>query len=236
MHKTLEQLKHVDPTKRPSHDEAFAKFKELFVERASKLPCRANTSVDALVVAADKIIRRIDDVEQLRDGKVVFNELQLLDEIDRNDGVKIKFKGYVDVGIVTSGKRGSKLWLCDYKTATWGWGGDKRFDARVHRQLLLYKHFVCKRQSLDPKNVGLAFVILKKTPRGSDSPIEWLPIGAGPKVCEAAIEHVQSDVTAMRAGVYMAKAAACFKYASNPCPYVGSDLCPVGCKSLKKSG
>jgi hypothetical protein len=237
MHKTLEFLKAVDVSSRPTPEIAKAKFSELFVLRAQQFPPRPNMTVESLVEAAGKIIDNIDTIPQFRDGKVVFNELQLLEQIDRSDGIAVKFKGFIDVGTVVPGrgKRGSKLWVCDYKTATWGWGGDKRFDAKVHRQLLLYKHFLCKKMQLDPTNVGCAFVILKKTPRGTDSPIEWFPISAGPKAVAAAVDHVQSTITAMNGGHYVARASACFKFRFNPCPYVGQCLCPVGEQATSKS-
>jgi hypothetical protein len=82
----------------------------------------------------------------------------------------MKFKGFIDMVIKTKDKRGNTiLYICDFKTCSWGWPVEKKQDRNLQYQILLYKHFLCKKFDLDPKFVRTAFVLLKRKP-GKNSP------------------------------------------------------------------
>lgn len=238
MHSTLEMLKNKAKDKRPS----LAKAQSMFVRKLVKehmdikrciLKEKARDkdyeprkyALRNFVDAGKRILEKIDDLEELREGDVIWNEFPILSDIDRSDDLKIKFKGFIDIAIRIKGKKGKDyLYICDFKTCSWGWGRDKRTDENKHLQLYLYKHFVCKQFKLDPKAVKTSFILLKKTPQKGTSPIEIFTISSGPKALEKALDKLQTTITAMHSGVFVKNRSSC-ENQWGKCPYFKTDLC-----------
>lgn len=158
----------------------------------------AHNSKDFFLRAGTNIIERFDECEELSTAQVVYNEFELDEPIERNDGLDVRFKGYIDMVIKTRAKNGDTvLYVCDFKTCGWGWTREKKTDAQTHQQVMLYKHFLAKKFDLDPKLVRTAFVLLKKRPAKKDPPVEFFPVSAGPVTVQRALDDLDSTITRM---------------------------------------
>jgi hypothetical protein len=163
------------------------------------------------------------------------SELRLNEDIIRTDGLQLKFKGFIDIVFVKKLKFKTVIYVADFKTCQWGWPAQKFQDVEVISQLLLYKHFFCKMTGADPKNVSLAFILLKKKPRNGEITVEVAKIGAGPKATERAIEFMQQAITGMHSYSYEKNYEACIRSwidketkeeRTAKCPFVGTENCP----------
>lgn len=186
-----------------------------------------------LVKSGQRIITDFMSCDELRKGKVLYNEFALMEPIDRTDGLSIKFKGFIDLVLMSKSKRGEKvIYVVDFKTCSWGWDREKREDKERHFQILLYKHFFAKKFGVDPKLVRTAFVLLKRTPRGKDKAIEFFPISAGPVSTERAVVQLNRDITELHeryvGGTLKKNRLACVNDFGEVCPFKGTAHCPEG--------
>ena len=187
--------------------------------------------LDELLVSGERILRHLNDCEELAKAEVVHNEFPLLEDIGREDGEPIKFKGFIDLVIKTKDKRGNTiLYVIDFKTCSWGWNREKREDRWLHYQIFLYKYYLCKKFDIDPKLVRTAFVLLKKKPPKNGSPIEFFPVSAGPVSVQRALNEVGSIVTEMveksKTGDFEKNRKSCIDSYGHTCPYYKGTLCP----------
>lgn len=234
IHETLELLKNKDKSKRiedaPKYFEEF--FRKIYSENCDKYADKdKKTSVDDFVSAGKNILARLDDCKELSEATVLYNEYELLLPIARTDDVNIKFKGFIDIVIKSKDGRGNDvLYVCDFKTCSWGWTPDKKQDKDMHYQILLYKYFLCKKFDLDPKNVRTAFILLKKKPRSNESPIEFFPISAGPVSVQRALDELNTSITDMALSVrnsnFIKNKEKCINKYGDKCPYFGTEHCP----------
>lgn len=181
--------------------------------------------------AGRNILTRFDECKELAEAEVVYNEFELKLPIERSDDVRIDFKGFVDMVIKTKDARGNTiLYVCDFKSCSWGWDREKRQDKELHFQILLYKHFICKKFSLDPKNVRTAFVLLKKRPPKDTEPVEFFSISAGPVSVQRALDELDKDITTMSEAVSTGKfeknRKSCISAFGDKCPHMDTDRCP----------
>ncbi len=172
------------------------------------------------------------------------SELQLYEPISRTDGLSLKFKGFIDIIFVKKLKTKSVIYIADFKTCQWGWPASKFREIDVISQILLYKHFFCKITGADPKNVSAAFILLKKKPKllsakGEEPKVYDLSvsvekIGSGPKAMQAAIDYMQTSITAMHSGRYEKNFNSCKRswidsetkeQRTAQCPFLGTDDC-----------
>lgn len=163
------------------------------------------------------------------------SELRLNSPILRTDGLELNFKGFIDIVFVKELKVKTVIYIADFKTCQWGWPAKKFQDIEVISQLLLYKHFFCKMLGTDPKNVSLAFILLKKKPKEGDLTVEVAKIGAGPKATEQALDYLQTTITGMHRYSYDMNFESCVRSwidqdtkqeRSVKCPFVGTEMCP----------
>lgn len=168
----------------------------------------------------------------LQGVKPIKSELKLFEDIDRSDGLDIKFKGFIDFIFVKKLKTKSVIYIADFKTCKWGWPSKKFEDITVIAQILLYKHFFCKLTGADPRNVTCAFILLRKTPKEGETTISVEKVGSGPKMIERAIDYLQRTITGMHRGTYEKNFGSCKttwkdaktkKEMSFSCPYLGKD-------------
>lgn len=231
VHHSLELLK--DPEKkedRPSLNEACDIFEKKFRDDYKKIIEKDekpldDSGIEDFVLAGRRIIEHIDDCLELKDARTLFVELLLYEDIARTDDIDIKFKGYVDIVLKGKDKRGKPVvWIVDYKTCSWGWNSEKRRDEHLASQLRLYKHFFSKKFNVKPEQVKCAFVLLKRTPKGNNV-IEWLPVSAGPKTVDRAVNKLNVAITGMHENNYKKNRNICVNKFGNVCPYYKSDLC-----------
>jgi hypothetical protein len=217
-HKTKYQQKELDRLAKPETEKGFLRV-EQFLE------------------AGERVLRRFHECDELRTAQVLFNEYKLEEPISRTDGLDIKFKGYIDMVIKTKSKRGETiLYICDFKTAGWGWPMEKKQDKELHFQILLYKYFFCKKHGLDPDNVRTAFVLLLRAPRpvarGSkvlQVPVQFMPISAGPVSVDRAVTELNKDITQLKkrfdSGTLIKNHKNCIDDWDERCPYLGTEHC-----------
>ena len=249
-HETIELLKTREKVPGVDIDVAIFLFRKklefLFGTNSSFYPKRDlifdertySSPIDPLLSAGENIIRRLDECDEIRESEVVYNEFPLYEKIDRTDDLDVKFKGFIDLVVKTKDKRGNTiLYVCDFKTCSFGWDRDKRQDQSLHFQLLLYKHFLCKKFGLDPKLVRTAFVLLKKRPppveKGSKEtvcPVEWFPISAGPVATQRAVDYLNTTVTKMselsRTDDLRKMRDKCLSDFGDLCVYYNTNECP----------
>lgn len=221
-----------------STDEAVAifitSFNELLKENRSKYSEEIpQKDIDKLLVSGERIIRELKNCEELKDAEVVHNEFRLFEDIGReNENEKIKFKGFIDLVIRKTDKRGNPvLYVCDLKTCRWGWDRDTRQDRWKHYQVFLYKYYLCKKFNIDPKFVRTAFILLKKEPPKGAPAIEFFPVSAGPVSVQRALDTLNSIVTEMfdkeATGAFEKNRKFCVDKYGNECPFLkNKKLCP----------
>lgn len=149
--------------------------------------------------------------EELKDIISLKTEYPLKINIARNDGLDILFKGFIDIVFIKKLKTKSVIYIADFKTCSWGWPYKKFKDIKVISQLLLYKHFFCKELKADPKNISLAFILLKKKPKDGDSTITFQKINASDTQIYEAIQYLQNAITDMHSYSYEKNLDSCQK-------------------------
>lgn len=124
---------------------------------------------------------------------------------------ELKFKGFIDAIIKVPKKRGTghKYWILDWKTANaYGWRSSKKRDPLVQAQLILYKHFWSKKHNIDPKDVGCAFVLLKRG--GKPGKVcSLVEVSAGPKATEKAEKLVSNMISSVHRGMFLKNRNSC---------------------------
>lgn len=72
----------------------------------------------------------------------------------------VNYVGYID--IVTYNEATGKYVLYDLKTSRAGWTQDQKSDPNKVGQLLLYKTFFAEQMGIEPDNISVEFIILKR--------------------------------------------------------------------------
>lgn len=151
------------------------------------------------------------------------------------------FNGIVD--LVLKHKTKDHYIVLDYKTCSWGWKVEKKTDRVVTNQLAYYKHFICKKYNLNPKNVDTYFLLIKSNnlvvdKDGSVKPKMNQKAGKPYEVCEKiktssgtiktnrALKVLNSSLQMMDKGFYPKNIKNCKK-----CDHYFDGTCP---RSLKK--
>ncbi len=134
---------------------------------------------------------------------------------------EIKFKGYIDAIIKVPRKNGTyKYWILDWKTAkSYGWDKRKRRDFMIQAQLVLYKHYWATKNNIPLKDVGCAFVLLKRGGKPGNM-CGILKISAGPKALEQANKMVTSMIKNVRKGFFVKNRMSC-----TFCDYKNTEYC-----------
>ena len=233
IHEALEKhYTRKDPITTPEAVQVFKdKFSKLTSENGpfypKKLPVKDYVE---MLVAGERILNHFDECEELKDAEVVHNEFALFEDIELHGDIQMKFKGYIDVIIKSKDKRGNNiLWICDFKTCSWGWDRDTRSDQWKHFQLFLYKYFICKKFNIDPKQVRTAFVLLKKRPPKGSHPIEFFPVSAGPVSVQRSLDALSGNVSEMVAreknNSFKKDRSFCTSKYGERCPYLDTNFC-----------
>ena len=135
----------------------------------------------------------------------------------------IKFKGFVDCLVrvpLNKEKTRWKVWILDWKTGpAYGWRRDKLEDPLVLAQLFLYKDYLLRKLELNSREVGCAFVVLKKGAKVGNCIVRY-DVSAGPKSLEAGAKIVRNMVSGVRKGKFIKN-----KYACEWCDYRKAGIC-----------
>lgn len=147
------------------------------------------------------------------------------------------FMGYID--LVIYDKRTGKWRLIDLKTSTRGWSAEQKKDLTKTSQLLLYKKFFAQKYDIDPNDISVEYLILKRhVPKEADFASmqrriqEFKPSSGKIAISRVSkeLENFIKDVSADKPGL---------KHKSNPskstCKFCifndKKELCPNGIKS-----
>jgi hypothetical protein len=96
-----------------------------------------------------------------------------------------EFYGFIDLVL----RVGDRIKLIDWKTCTF-WDARKRADSMTIYQLVLYKHYWCKKHDIDPGDVDIAFALLSRTSK--KKPVEIFEVTSGKKRTENAVNKIES--------------------------------------------
>lgn len=253
LHSVLEEVLNKDLSKRLSVERAKQLLPlALLWEHASLcLRTKPEYEIQDYIDSGLRLLDCLQHVPEFSEGSVVWNEFELFEKIERTDDIDISFRGFIDIAIKLKAKRGNKslLFLCDFKSTGRGWFksrfGDPRTDPLKINQLLFYKHFICKRFSLDPSSVRTTYILMKKKEQKDPSQqIEMFHLSSGPVAMERAISRLQSDITEMYSGTLERNRSKCQvqygkKLDGSPkietCPYYNTSLCPAGAEVIINS-
>lgn len=148
-------------------------------------------------------------------------ELSLYEDIPEEES--IKFKGFVDCVIrapLNEEKTRWKVWILDWKTGpAYGWKREKLEDDLTLAQLWLYKSFLTRKLDVNSREMGCAFVVLKKGAKPG-STISRYDISVGPKPMEKGEKMVRNMVTGVRKGKFIKN-----KYSCEWCDYRKAGIC-----------
>ena len=114
------------------------------------------------------------------------------------------FKGYVDLVLKTED---GKYHIIDWKTCSWGWGARKRSDKMIVYQLILYKHYFCKKYDIDPNNVETHFALLKRTAKKDI--VELFNVTSGEKRTKNALDLLYKAVKTIKSNIHIKNRLSC---------------------------
>ena len=80
--------------------------------------------------------------------------------IEKELGTGLKFLAYLD--IVIRNKETGKIRIIDFKTSTKGWNSYAKNDSKTTSQLILYKALYSAMYKVDPKDISVEYMILKR--------------------------------------------------------------------------
>ena len=132
----------------------------------------------------------------------------------------MQFKGFIDAVILSKDKRGkNKIWLLDWKTAGWGWRPQKKQDFNYQMQLILYKHFWSQKHNIDPKDIKIGFILLKRDGKNGKR-CELVEVSGSEAKIQKATKTVRSMLAAVRKGFFPKNYSAC-----RWCEFKGTEHC-----------
>tara|TARA_R110002153_G_scaffold196185_1_gene349455 strand:+ start:366 stop:1142 length:777 start_codon:yes stop_codon:yes gene_type:complete len=134
--------------------------------------------------------------------EVFATEEKLYEEMEGLGGYL--FKGFIDLVIKTED---NKIHIIDYKTCSWGWGKQQRSNKMIAYQLVLYKHFFCKKYNIKPEDVETHFCLLKRTAKTNI--VEIFSTTSGPKRTKNAIELLARAVKTIKNKIHIKNRLAC---------------------------
>ena len=234
IHHAIEHFKRrTDPVNLETAQKLFEdKFRELYKENSSKYKDKEKElDPEDFIKSGKRVLVDFENYEFMKEAEVLYNEHELILPIDRTDEVKMNFKGYIDMVVKTKDKKGKTiLYILDFKSCSWGWTKEKKQDEELKYQLFLYKHFLCKKFNLNPKEVRTAFLLLKKKPAGKSTAVELLPVSAGPISLQRTMDNLNSDITDMNERIkhnsFVKNRNNCVTKYGDKCPYYNSEQCP----------
>jgi hypothetical protein len=132
----------------------------------------------------------------------------------------ISFKGYIDGVLVVRTASGKRIyWLIDWKFTNF-WSKEKRSDARVRLQLVLYKHFWAMKHGIPLKDIRCAFVLVNKKAKPGKS-FELMPVSVGDVTLGRGLKMLKNMLTSVQRGIHPKNRASC-----SYCQFHNTEHCP----------
>lgn len=151
-------------------------------------------------------------------------ELKLYESVERFNNRF--FKGFIDCVIKVPKKKKPEEFdyhILDWKSTSWGWSFDKKTAFTKQMQLVLYKHFFARLQSVPMKDIKCAFVLLKRKPPKANpkAHCELVSVSVGPVTESKALEYVERMFMHLKKGLYNKNRSSC-----TYCNYKNTEHCP----------
>ena len=140
--------------------------------------------------------------EYFGEYEVVSTEEKLYEPIDGIDDYL--FKGFIDLVVKTAD---GKYHIIDWKTCSWGWNSKKRSDKMILYQLVLYKHYYCKKHDIEPENIEIHFALLKRTAKSNI--IELFKVTSGNKRTNNALDLLYRAIKTIKNKVHIKNRLSC---------------------------
>jgi hypothetical protein len=122
------------------------------------------------------------------------------------EGSEKKFKGFVDLIF----KHDGQLYLWDFKTCGWGWTPEQKSDTQKLYQITLYKHFYCQKNGIDPDEIKVAYLLLKRKPaKKAETSVELFEQTSGKKKIENALIWLKEQAEGIESGIKIKKKTTC---------------------------
>ena len=122
------------------------------------------------------------------------------------EGTNLKFKGYIDFIF----KHDGKIYLWDFKTTKRDWSKYARSDTQKLYQVILYKHFYAKKMNLDPKDIHVAYFLLKrKVAKKHKYCVEVFEQTSGTKKMENSVQWLKDQAMGIEKGIRIRKVSTC---------------------------
>lgn len=121
------------------------------------------------------------------------------------------FKGFIDAIIsVPHPKHKDKriYWILDVKTTSWGWPIEKKQDAMIRAQLILYKHFWSHKENVNPRDIKCGFLLFKRIAKPGNR-LELFPVSVGDTTTQRAINVVQNMLKIVKRGKFIKNRLSC---------------------------
>ena len=180
-------------------------FKSVFRKELQKLGQELNKKlVVSMFEQGQKIIPELLPALETYFGKyeVVETEEKIYEPMEEIEDYL--FKGYVDLVLKTED---GKYHIIDWKTCSWGWDARKRSDKMIVYQLILYKHFFCKKHGVEPKDVETHFALLKRT--ANKNIVELFNVTSGPKRIQNALDLLHKAVKTIKSNIHIKNRLSC---------------------------
>jgi hypothetical protein len=154
--------------------------------------------------------------QEFGDFELMGTEVPLYESIQEFSDRDFKFKGFIDLIIKT---KDNKIHVLDYKTATWGWDAQKKSDKMILYQLIFYKHFVAQKWKIDPSDIEVHFLLIKRTTKKNH--IEIVNITSGKIRTKNALAMLKMALTTCNNNFYPKKRTSCTN-----CQFYKTKFCP----------
>lgn len=143
--------------------------------------------------------------ENFPDCELYDIEMKLEEEIENFDR---KFLGYIDLILYDPKK--DIYHIIDLKTSGWGWGKKQLSDTKKLYQVILYKHFFCKKMKVDPKKVHTHYLLLLRNPAKSERlAIKLHSTTSGAKKVQNSVDWLNDTIKKIKMGIKLKTPATC---------------------------
>lgn len=173
-------------------------FNRLFEENSKNYEEGQKSRKTQLLETGARILWKLNDLPQLRDGTVLSNELELYEQIP---GTSLFFKGYVDIVLACKDVLGDTwVYSGDIKTCFQPWSLNDLQDDGTLIQVLLYKYFMARKMDIDLADIRTAYIFLCKSPT-QNPPVAWFEVNSSVAAIKGALLYLANTVKAMQAAV-----------------------------------
>lgn len=134
-----------------------------------------------------------------------------------------KFSGFIDL-IIELPEGGNKRIVIDLKTCKTHFMFRKYLDTLKTYQLIYYKHFICSKNNIDPKNAEVYFVTIPRSPY-EKKPVDFMRITSGPRKTKNALKILDNVLYSANNKIFVKNRSACRDFYGKECPYFKTEYC-----------